>query len=303
MTQLWGGHMDVIAISKKKFRELEPLKLSKMVFNTEGIIYNFNYQGQPKILKTLFHNNGIIFANKLYTVEMLDTYQKYLPNSLCRPDSLVSVNGVIQGFTIPKLEADNLVDVLNDKNISPKEHIYYLKKVGELLDQLKSIRRYTPLNSIFLNDLHESNFLVDQNKKQLYVIDLDSCKIGTNVAFPSKFLTPKALLNNAPNKYKINNDEMNVPGYVTADENSDLYCYNIMILNYLYGDNLNNFNLQEFYEYLNYLEYIGVHRDLTSIFSRIVVGASNKNPSNYLDLLTNEQIYRAKSSVYTRVKK
>ena len=44
---------------------------------------------------------------------------------------------------------------------------------------------------------------------------------------------------------------------VIAVENSDLYCYIMVILNYLYGSNLNTtVAIEEFYEYMNYLEYI-----------------------------------------------
>lgn len=31
-------------------------------------------------------------------------------------------------------------------------------------------------------------------------------------------------------------------------------CYIIMILNYLYGENVNNLSLTDFYDYLEYLE-------------------------------------------------
>ena len=45
--------MKIISISKKKFEELEHIILSKDVFNTEAKIYDFNYKGEDKILKSL----------------------------------------------------------------------------------------------------------------------------------------------------------------------------------------------------------------------------------------------------------
>lgn len=294
--------MKVITLSKKKFEELEPLKLSSKIYNTEGNLYEYNYRGQPKILKKLFHQSGTIFANKLYTIEMLNTCNEYLPDSFYCPDYLISVGNTVSGFTLPRLYGDTLTDILYNDRLNPKEQIYYLKKVGEILQQMKAIRKYTPLNNIYLNDLHDSNFIVNPNKKQLYVIDLDSCKIGANSSFPARFLTPFSLLNAVSNKYQINTDQ-NIPGYVTADENSDLYCYNIMILNYLYGSNVNGFNITEFYDYLNYLEYIGTNNKLLDIFGRIVTNGDNKNPVNYLDYLTNEQVYRAKGTIYKKIKR
>lgn len=294
--------MKVISISKNNFKKLEHLKLSKHTWNTEGNVYEFSYRGQEKVLKKLFHQSGPIFANKLFTLEMLDVNKDNLPDNFVMPDSLISVDSTIAGFTIPKIQGDNLADVLVSNDLTNKEKIYYLKKVGETLEQLKNIRRYSTLKDIYINDLHESNFMINHNKKQLYVIDLDSCKIASNTAFPAKYLTPKALFNNTPSKYLINEDE-SIPGFVTANENSDLYCYNMMILNFLYGENINNISVPEFYNYLNYLKYLNINSEMLGFFDRLVNNNRNRNPVNYLDSLTDEQIYRARKNVYTKVNK
>lgn len=162
---------------------------------------------------------------------------------------------------------------------------------------MKTIRKYTPLNDLYINDLHESNFIINPNNKELGVIDLDSCKVGTNTAFPAKFLTTKSLLNYAPNKYQINKD-LSTPGYVTADKNSDLYCYNMIILNYLYGDNVDRMDVLTYYDYLNYLNTIGIHKGLLDAFHLLLANTDNKNPMKYLDSLTDKQVYQAKRKVY-----
>jgi len=293
--------MKIISISKKNFRELKPLVLPKSILNTEGKIFEFEYQKQPKILKSLFHINGPLFANKLYTIEMLDSNSEYLPDSFYRPDYLISVGGEITGFTTPLAKGTTLIEILYNKTILPSEQIYYLRKIGEILEQLKNIRKYTPLKSIYLNDIHESNFIVNPNNKQIAVIDLDSCKIGENTSFPSRYLTPFSILNFS-SKYQINNDEK-IPGYVKANEQSDLYCYIIMILNYLYGDSINNFTLPNFYEYINYLENIGFNKELVELFSRIVIDKKNENPINYLDSITDTNVYRARKEVYNKVRR
>ena len=128
--------MKIISISKKAFANLEPLKLSRETVNTEGIIYDFNYMGNEKVLKTLYTLNGATFANKLYTLEMLDTNREYLPSSFCLPDSLCAVNGIIVGFTSPKIEGINLSSILKSRYIDYKGQIYYLKKVNLNLKKL-----------------------------------------------------------------------------------------------------------------------------------------------------------------------
>lgn len=292
--------MNVITLSKKKFETLEPLVLSKGVINTEGEIYDFNYRGKPKVLKRLFHQNGDRFANKLYTLEMLDTNKEYLPDCFCIPDSLVSVGGIIEGFTVPKKNGPALTTILKDTSVPIQEQLYYLKKVGEILQQMSVIRKYSPLTDIYLNDMHEANFLVNPNNRQLTVIDLDSCKIKQNQAFPSKYLTPLSLCMNDQQKYQVLEDTG--MGFIEPSEQTDIYCYVIMILNYLYGKNIDGCDLEDFYEYLNYLEYIGVDKELIEAISRIVISKNNKNPVHLLDTLTNENVCRARKVVYDKVK-
>lgn len=292
--------MKIINLSSKKFKELDKLSLSREVLNTEGILYNFNYRGQKKILKELYITNGYTFANKLYTLEMLDNNKEYLPSSFCIPDYLCTVNGNVVGFTVPKLDGVNLTTILKSKNINYKEQIYYLKKIGEILNQLYYIRKNTPLKDIYINDLHDSNFIVDNKTQELKVIDLDSCKIGSNKPFAARFLTPYSLINGV-SKYKIN-DDLNSNGYILADSNTDLYCYSMVLLNYLYGTKYPNDGIENFYEYLNYLEAIGINKDLIKTFSKLVNNCNNENPLNYLDTLTEEQIFRARKNIYTKTK-
>lgn len=120
--------MNVIQLSRKKFETLEPLVLSRDVMSTEAEVYDFRYKGEPKVLKRLFHQEGERFANKLYTVEMLDANRRYLPDQFCIPEALVTVGGNVEGFILPKIDGIPLVSILNDKSLDKKEHIYYLKK-------------------------------------------------------------------------------------------------------------------------------------------------------------------------------
>ena len=77
----------------------------------------------------------------------------------------------------------------------------------------------------------------------------------------------------------------------------------MVILNYLYGSNLNMVAIEEFYEYMNYLEYIGIDKNLVSLFEIIVTNKNNKNPEYLLSSITDEQVYRASEQVYKKLKK
>lgn len=294
--------MKIISLSQRKFKDLTKLDLPKEVFNTEAIIYNFRYKGKDKIFKKLYNASGSSFASKLYTIEMLSSNKEYLPDNFCIPTELLSVGGVIEGPVMPKIDGENLSVILKNKKLDTKMQIFYLKLIGELLNKLKYVRSNAALSNFYLNDLQDSNFLVNLEQKKLYVVDLDSAKVSQNTVCPSRFLNENALLNNALGKYKLSENEDEF-GYINADENTDLYCYMIIILNYLYGENINNVDIVKFYDYLNYLEHIGVDKELVSAFSKILTYKNNENPVEILSSLTNEQVYRAKRKVYEMTSK
>ena len=107
---------------------------------------------------------------------------------------------------------------------------------------------------------------------------------------------------NGVEKYKVN-DDPHSNGHIVPNSDSDIYCYCMIILNYLYGDKINNIGIENYYEYLNYLEAIGVNKELLDVFSKLLIGnCRNENPVNYLDSLTSEQICRSKKLVYEKTK-
>lgn len=307
--------MKIVSMSIKAFNKLVPLVLKTEILNTEAKMYEYNYKDKEKIIKRLFLTNGEIFANKLYTLEMLDNNREFLPNNFIIPESLLTVGGEIQGFIIPKIKGINLSLILKDNKMNVEDQLFYLKKVGDILNQLKYIRHNTSLKDFYINDLHEDNFIIKRENGEIFVIDLDSCKISSNGPFASRYLTSKSLLCNVNgkkykfsdndsvfenDKYTINYDQKG-SGYVIANENSDLYCYIIMILNFLYGSNINNLELVEFYRYVNYLESVGINKDLISIFTNILTNKDNENPSKLLDSLTDKQVYRSRKMVYEKL--
>lgn len=292
--------MEVINISKKRLTNLKSLELPENLFNAEGELFTFEYKRETKLLKKLNDIESIRFANKLYTLESLNTNKQYMPNNFITPEFLVSINKQIEAFTMKFVSGINLSQILNNPSINLEEKKYYLKRVGQILEQMKNIRKYTPLTDFYLGDLHEDNFIVNTSQSEIYVVDLDSCKIAGNQSPIAKYLTPMALLNYVKGKYKIDLETSYLTSYV-VDENTDIYCYIIMILNYLYNGKINNVELDTFYDFLNYLDSIKVSLELLECFNRIIINGNNENPVNYLDSLTPRQISLART--YTRMKK
>ena len=277
--------MQIINMSKTKLNSLEPLILPKNVTSTECELFKYHYYGKEKLLKKLHRTDGIIFANKLYTIEALNANKDSMPSNFVLPESLVSINKKIEAFTMKYIKGINLSVILNNPDITYEEKIHYLKSIGRILEQMQNIRKYTNLNNFYLGDIHEDNFLVERDKQEIYIVDLDSCKIAGNKSFPGRYLTNSSLIKYNNTKYQTLSQTDDLADY-KIDENTDIYCYIIMILNYLYDGRVDRLSLDKFYDFINYLEDIKVNIELIECFNKIVVGGNNINPCNYLDTLT-----------------
>ena len=285
--------MQIINMSKTKLNSLEPLILPKNVTSTECELFKYPYYGKEKLLKKLHRTDGIIFANKLYTIEALNANKDSMPSNFVLPESLVSINKKIEAFTMKYIKGINLSVILNNPDITYEEKIHYLKSIGRILEQMQNIRKYTNLNNFYLGDIHEDNFLVERDKQEIYIVDLDSCKIAGNKSFPGRYLTNSSLIKYNNTKYQTLSQTDDLADY-KIDENTDIYCYIIMILNYLYDGRVDRLSLDKFYDIINYLEDIKVNIELIECFNKIVVGGNNINPCNYLDTLTPKQVAGAR---------
>lgn len=285
--------MQIINMSKTKLNSLEPLILPKNVTSTECELFKYPYYGKEKLLKKLHRTDGIIFANKLYTIEALNANKDSMPSNFILPESLVSINKKIEAFTMKYIKGINLSVILNNPDITYEEKIHYLKSIGRILEQMQNIRKYTNLNNFYLGDIHEDNFLVERDKQEVYIVDLDSCKIAGNKSFPGRYLTNSSLIKYNNTKYQTLSQTDDLADY-KIDENTDIYCYIIIILNYLYDGRVDRLSLDKFYDFINYLEDIKVNIELIECFNKIVVGGNNINPCNYLDTLTPKQVAGAR---------
>lgn len=285
--------MQIINMSKTKLNSLEPLILPKNVTSTECELFKYPYYGKEKLLKKLHRTDGIIFANKLYTIGALNANKDSMPSNFVLPESLVSINKKIEAFTMKYIKGINLSVILNNPDITYEEKIHYLKSIGRILEQMQNIRKYTNLNNFYLGDIHEDNFLVERDKQEIYIVDLDSCKIAGNKSFPGRYLTNSSLIKYNSTKYQTLSQTDDLADY-KIDENTDIYCYIIMILNYLYDGRVDRLSLDKFYDFINYLEDIKVNIELIECFNKIVVGGNNINPCNYLDTLTPKQVAGAR---------
>ena len=183
---------------------------------------------------------------------------------------------------MPFVKGVNLKVILDSPSIPIEKKIEYLKKVGLILEKMRKVRLYNGVPDFYLNDLHEGNFVVDAKTNDLKVVDLDSAKIGTNEPVGAKYLRSFSKINTVP---KYHQQESVYCNTFVVDQNTDLYCYMIMIFNVFFGRNIDDYSKDYFYKYLEYLYSIGVPKEFLAMASNIYDNKDNENPYQYLEAL------------------
>ena len=284
--------METKAISYKKFKELKKLELHNSITSTEGTLFfvddKYKWNKSQKLVKRFYNTTGKTFGNKLYTLNaLIDQKDNIDIKELVMPEKLVVCNSQVIGYTMDYIDGTNLSLLLKSIKLDREQAIDYLKQIGVILEKIQKLNEYEKVRNFYLNDIHEGNFVVDKNNT-VHVVDIDSCRIDDNIPFIAKYLCPFSQVDLYPEKYS-QKAAKGSGGYIMPDKNSDLYCYNIMILNYLYQDNITKLNINEFYEYLNYLVSAGFSYELVDSFSKLFENTDNINPYELLDLIPKDK--------------
>lgn len=292
--------MNFINLSKKKFTSLTELPL-KSIVSTEGRLFDLptkkKWNIEHLLFKKYYNTTSAYFADKLFTIfSLMDSAEKFTIDDLVYPKFVVAVDDHVCGYAMPFVQGENLSLFLKDKDKSHEEKIKYLKQVGDLLCEMERRRNFENIGEFYLNDIHEYNFVIDEKEDQVKAVDLDSAKINGNTVFPSMYLRNPVRFQGLENKYST--VEHNT-GRVMPSSDTELYCYSIMILNYLYRDNITYMPLDDFYLYLTYLEELGYDKQLITILSKLYTQEANENPSEYLETMPDN--IRTCKQVFERV--
>lgn len=280
--------MDIINMSSKQITS----NITLDSYNTSGYLKIVNYFNRKMVLKKI---DPIRCDEVISKVLFLNRYKNLMPSNFVIPEFLVLLDNKDLYMAIDYINGNNLGDVLKDKNINICDKKIYLFYIGNTLEEMRYMRENPLLSDFCLGDLHEDNFIV--SNKKLYTIDLDDAKIDSISPIASYLQVGSLFSYLHTDKYII--EDYN-PYFVKykVDYNTDMYCYIMVILNFLYGDNVNNMNINDFYCYLDYLYKIGIDSSLLECFNSISSSDDNINPMNYIDSLTSNQFYRAKKIVY-----
>ena len=276
--------MKTIRMSVKRLYNLEPISY------VHSTVSRISISGEAHIIKRIEGGSDYI-DNTIYTVSELNNNRDILPKEFCIPDYFVETEDGIEAFTVPEvLNSLCLRTILKSDEFSHKEKIEYLKKFGLLLRECDKLRKIRSMRNFAIGDVQEENILVIPDKKDIRIVDMDTCRIGSGLSTQALYLTPYSLVMNVPSKYRSGGHF----GYIATNRNSDLFCYVIMILNYIADKNIANINLEDYYSYLDYLDYLGFDSSLLRIFYGIVNHGENENPDYLLDTIDEKKLSKSR---------
>ncbi len=286
-----GVNMEILNLRMYNLRKLKELPIERGVFNTEALMLILKRNclkgniKEDRVFKYLdAQDDDVVMSQKISTVMKLNSNNEYKNiENLVIPDIIVVVNNNIVGFAMPLIRNHkNIGAIINNDNIDTTVKLYYLKEIGNIIDKVhRTDEEHFKLN---FGDLNEFNFILDKDNN-VKVIDLDSSYTGdskpVNCAY---YLLKNKYLSMVNNKYKTAEN-----GIIIPTDDTDLYCYNMMILNAIAGRSMFKEDIEVYYDYLNYLKNMGVDKDLIDSFSRIYVPVENSNPKDYLESIDREK--------------
>lgn len=288
--------MQTTTLTNSQFSKLKKFDPGKGVINVESELYILGSKRSlsgRKLLKKFFIDEGEYLGKKLVTINTLVYYRSVLKQieELVLPDTIAVVGGNVIGDTMTLIEnSTNLLVMLKDSKRSLKEKLELIKPIGSILMKIDELKDFP--HEFRLGDLHEANFVYDSEGK-IHVVDLDSSYISNNEAYTSKYLFLNPLLLDLQHKYKLDKD-----GDVIPSRDSDIYCFIIILLNTLAGCNMFDLSIVQFYNYMNYLESIGINKSLLFCIEKIYHEGPNENPLPYFNELIAKEPYEAHHLVY-----
>lgn len=294
--------MQSFYLSTDELNELKRVKLSPGIISSECDLYYFpeNIDNQNLLFKSFLINDDKIFANKMQKLTKIEEAEAAYPLSeFVYPNGYVYVDGILKGITLPYIEGANLKRLLNNPLLPFENKIQLLYNVGSFLDKMHYLRTNTRFKNFYLYDLHESNFMIERQTKSLKVVDVDGTSIDGFSPEKAMYLNPLTKFNQLKEKYPsaLNSSGKRV---IAPSQNTDLYCYYIMILNLIAQENISLLSPLELMHYLEYLDTLGYNSDFLAFCQTIYSMNENQNPKDLLETLSFNDKSSYKSYVRSR---
>lgn len=275
------GKMKTINVKEKDLNNLKFMNISGVCYNSEAYIYLYN----KYVIKKYMNVNwwGFSLEDRKKVVEFLYNNRKIFKTKLPElvlPEFYFNVNHKFAGFGMLKIDGKPLIEMIRDAEVSFDDKKNALVKVGEYLEKLEQVRiKEKKLANFYMNDLHAGNVMV-LNDGQIKFIDVDGIKVSNDLQTRALYLTQPffSKMRKLPDKYIINEKTYQF----NPSRETDLYCYNMMILEMFVGENISKLKYDYYMEYLDELYRKGIDIDLLTSFAKVYESGKNINPCHIL---------------------
>lgn len=282
----------IIDYDREDIDRLVSLNINDGVLNTEGtmlLLDSLKTRSGGRVLFKYLENQDSprIMQRKEDIVDYLSDSKYRLLDEFVIPEYKIRVDEDIVGFGMEYIDdSRNLGSIINsDIGFDIKRE--YLTRLGLLIDKVDSVDEE---KKFYFGDLNEYNFLINKDN-QLKAIDLDSSYIEGIESITPPSMTYYILRNY--NLWKFPNKYRRTPlGIVIPNRDSDLYSYSMILMKCLSNNNMHDVDLNTYYDYLLYLESIGVDKKLIDMFRRIYSDDANLNPVDLIYRLDDDVVER-----------
>lgn len=288
--------MEDINLNKLYISNLE--KMSTNGTNSEGIFYFYDTKEDKMLIKIIRDYYNRYTQIGLKNIKTLREYSEILSTKIPEfvlPEALVYIDNTLRGYIMQYINGITLNEYLQNTDISLKSKLNILKNIGIILEKIFNFKEIP--HNIILGDLHENNIIIN-NDGQIKVIDLNGI-----------YLNPKDIpnckyLNMAVNelRYKHSKYETNIIGEITPSKDTDIFCYGMIIMNFISQSEFAKLPYYEIKNYLNYLKTIEFPTEFINCIAKLYSSDKNENPYQYIESITEEMIKNANMKVYCKTK-
>jgi len=288
-------------LKMRDIKNMKDLALDYGIFNTEALMLVFPKKSFPDGVTRVFKYINIqefpdLMDRKKFTVVTLNQLEEYLAiRSLVIPDTLVYINGSLVGFSLPLIPEHKNVGKMLNSNIPFEEKRDYLKQIGDIIEKVQSVKdeKYR----LQFGDLNEYNFIMNR-KGTIKAVDLDSSYLG--VGEPSDmvyYLLRNPYIRHIPDKYPTT-----IRLNIIPNDDTDLFCYNMMILKALSGEDFSPKSREVFDAYIDYLRTLDIPSEYIESLEVLYSNKPNLNPRESLMGISSSTAQKMDYSVFQKKK-
>ena len=214
------------------------------------------------VYKEYFDFNELTRKNIENLLVIAKTPQLKTIGELAFPEEIIEKDGRVIGYTMPYCPGRQLLDYINDENISFDAKLSCFAQLAGVIARLPG--------NIYIGDLHMKNVIVDEAGK-IHVIDMD----GFSVQEANLLSCPMARIIEKDSRFQRTKYQQN--GAVIVSRNTDILCFFDGFLYLLLGRIFfTMYSPKCFLDYLNYLERTSFPKALIEDIRTLFVDEPNR---------------------------